>query len=183
MFLLNVISPDTLSTAGARLLDTLIGGALGLIVFALWPTWSEAPARDALAELVDAQRAYLSDVLRAYTIGIRPPSDEIRLVSRRLRLARVNAESTVARSLSEPTARRIDPERAQGALATVLRMTQATHVLRLEAQEHEPPPPSPGWPASPRRSTRGWRPSSRRCGRARGHPRTNCPTCAPPTTR
>jgi uncharacterized membrane protein YccC len=143
VFLLNVISPDTLSTAGARLLDTLIGGALGLIVFALWPTWSEAPARDALAELVDAQRAYLSDVLRAYTIGIRPPSDEIRLVSRRLRLARVNAESTVARSLSEPPARRIDPERAQGALATVLRMTQATHVLRLEAQEHEPPPPSP----------------------------------------
>jgi uncharacterized membrane protein YccC len=143
VFLLNAISPDTLATAGARLLDTLIGGALGLIVFALWPTWSEAPARDSLAELVDAERRYLSDVLRAHTVGTRPPSDEIRLISRRLRLARVNAESTVARSLSEPAGRRIDHERAQGTLATVLRLTQATHVLRLEAQEHEPPPPSP----------------------------------------
>jgi uncharacterized membrane protein YccC len=143
VFLLNAVSPDTLATAGARLLDTLVGGALGLIVFALWPTWSEAPARDSLAELVDAERRYLSDVLGAYTTGTRPPPDEIRLISRRLRLARVNAESTVARSLSEPPARRIDPERAQGTLATMLRMTQATHVLRLEAQEREPPPPTP----------------------------------------
>jgi len=143
VFLLNAISPDTLATASARLLDTLVGGALGLIVFALWPTWSEAPARDSLAELVDVQRRYLSDVLGAYTAGTRPAPDEIRLVSRRLRLARVNAESTVARSLSEPAARRTDPERAQGALATVLRLTQTTHVLRLEAQEDEPPEPSP----------------------------------------
>src|ERR1700761_3098483 len=111
VFLINVITPDTLSTAGSRLLDTLVGGALGLIVFALWPTWSEAPARDSLAELVDAERRYLSDVLGAYTTGTRPPPDEIRLVSRRLRLARVNAESTVARSLSEPPARRVDHDR------------------------------------------------------------------------
>ncbi len=143
VFLLNAINPDTLATASARLLDTLVGGALGLLVFALWPTWSLAPARDSLAELVAAERRYLSDVLAAYTAGARPPSDEIRLVSRRLRLARVNAESTVARSLSEPPARRIDHDRAQGTLATALRLTQATHVLRLEAQEHEPPPPSP----------------------------------------
>ena len=143
VFLLNAINPDTLATAGSRLLDTLVGGAFGLIVFAVWPTWSAAPARDSLAELVDAERRYLTDVLGAYTAGTRPPTDEIRTISRRLRLARVNAESTVARSLSEPPARRIDPERAQGTLATVLRLTQASHVLRLEAQEHEPPPPSP----------------------------------------
>ncbi len=143
VFLLNVISPDTLATAGARLLDTLVGGALGLIVFALWPTWSEAPARDSLAELVEVLRRYLTDVLGAYIAGARPPSDEIRLVSRRLRLTRVNAESTVARSLSEPPSRRVDPERAQGALATLLRLTQTAHVLRLEAQEHQPPTPTP----------------------------------------
>jgi uncharacterized membrane protein YccC len=144
VFLLNIVNPDTLATAGARLLDTLIGGALGLLVYAAWPTWSEGPARDAVAELVGALRQYLSEVLGAYTAGTRPPTDEIRRISRRLRLARVNAELTVARSLSEPTSRQIDPERAQGALATILRMTQAAHVLRLEAQEHDPPPPSPG---------------------------------------
>ena len=31
MFLLNAISPDTLATAAARLIDTLIGGAIGLV--------------------------------------------------------------------------------------------------------------------------------------------------------
>ena len=45
VFLLNAINPDTLSTAAARLLDTAVGGALGLIVFAAWPTWSRRPAR------------------------------------------------------------------------------------------------------------------------------------------
>ena len=40
VFLINAISPDTLATACARLLDTLVGGTLGLLVFALWPTWS-----------------------------------------------------------------------------------------------------------------------------------------------
>ncbi|MFZ0386134.1 MAG: FUSC family protein [Solirubrobacteraceae bacterium] len=143
VFLLNVVNPDTLATAGARLLDTLVGGALGLIVFALWPTWSEAPARDSLADLLGALRKYLSDVLGAYTTGKRPPGDELRRTSRQLRLARVNAESRVARSLSEPVSRRVDPERAQGALATILRLTQGAHVLRLEAQEHALPAPSP----------------------------------------
>ena len=40
VFLLNAIAPDTLATAWARLLDTLVGGTLGLLAYALWPTWS-----------------------------------------------------------------------------------------------------------------------------------------------
>ena len=38
VFLLNVVSPDTLATAGARLLGTLVGGTIGLLAYALWPT-------------------------------------------------------------------------------------------------------------------------------------------------
>src|SRR5262249_44479526 len=51
VFLLNAIAPDTLATAWARLLDTLVGGTLGLVAYALWPTWSQTPARHALADL------------------------------------------------------------------------------------------------------------------------------------
>jgi uncharacterized membrane protein YccC len=144
VFLINVITPDTLSTAGSRLLDTLVGGTFGLIVFALWPTWSEAPARQSLADLIAAQRAYVAAVLGWIADGVRPPTEEVRTLAGRLRLTRVNASSTVARSLSEPSTRRIDSTRAQGALTASLRLTRVTHVLGLDAREAERPEPVPG---------------------------------------
>ncbi len=151
VFLLNTISPDTLATAGARLVDTLIGSAFGLLVFALWPSWSAAPARGSLGELVDAQRAYLATVLAAYVTATPPSVTELRNRARRVRLARLNAQATVARSLSEPRERRIDPHRAQGALATVRRLTRATHILRLDALDRPPTTPVPGLAALARR--------------------------------
>ncbi|HEY2259297.1 MAG TPA: FUSC family protein [Solirubrobacteraceae bacterium] len=135
VFLLNVVSPDTLATASARLVDTLVGGTLGLLAFALWPTWSRQPARQSLAEVVEAQRDYLDEVLAAAIDGRRAPHGELRPLARRARLARTNAEATVAHSLSEPTTRRIDSERSQGALAALRRLIQAVHVLRLDAED------------------------------------------------
>ena len=44
VFLLNAISPDTLATAWARLLDTLVGGTLGLLAYRLWPTTTRCGA-------------------------------------------------------------------------------------------------------------------------------------------
>ncbi len=134
VFLLNTITPDTLSTAGARLLDTLIGGSLGLIIYAIWPTWTSGTAWESLAELVGAQRAYLAGVLSAVHEGRRPAGQETRALARRVRLARTTAEASVAQSLSEPATRRIDQAKAQGALGTMRRLVQAAHVLRLDAE-------------------------------------------------
>jgi hypothetical protein len=142
--LLNVITPDTLSTAGSRLLDTIVGGTFGLIVFALWPTWSEAPARQSLADLIAAQRAYGSALLGWYVTGIRPPADEVRDLTRQLRLTRVNAEATVARSLSEPSARQIDQGRAQRALGALRRLARVSHLLSLDARDQQQLEPVPG---------------------------------------
>jgi uncharacterized membrane protein YccC len=143
VFLLNVISPDTLATAWARLIDTLVGGSLGLLAYAVWPTWSDTTARQALAELVAAHRAYLRAILTALIRGRRADEAEMRALSRRARLARTNAESAVARSLTEPATRRIDAEQSQGALATLRRLVQAAHVLRLDVQEDRPRMPRP----------------------------------------
>ncbi len=143
VFLLNAISPDTLATAWARLLDTLVGGALGLLAYGLWPTWSQTSARNALADLIDVAREYVKATLAAITAG-RPASvQEMRPLSRRVRLARTQAEATVARSLSEPETRRIDAEQSQGALAAMRRLVQAVHVLRLDAQEERSRRPVP----------------------------------------
>jgi uncharacterized membrane protein YccC len=134
VFLLNVISPDTLSTAGARLVDTLAGGSLGLIAYAIWPTWTSGSARESLAELVGALRAYLAGVLSAVIEGRPLPGQEVRALARQARLARTNAEATVARSLSEPPTRRIDVNQALGALGAMRRLVQAAHVLRLDLE-------------------------------------------------
>lgn len=143
VFLLNALSPDTLAAAWARLLDTLVGGAIGLLAYALWPTWSAVPARQALADLLAAQREYLRTVLARLVDARRADEDELRRLSRGARLARTTAEATVARSLSEPETRRIEADESQSALAAMRRLVQAAHVLRLDAQEDRTRRPLP----------------------------------------
>ncbi len=143
VFLINTISPSTLAIASARLLDTLIGSAIGLLAYALWPTWSRMPARQALAALVDADRAYIDAVLAAVISGRRARDDQMRSLSRSARLARTSAEATIAQSLSEPDTRRIDPERSQGALGALRRLAQSIHTLRLDVQDERRRDPVP----------------------------------------
>ncbi|HTU98597.1 MAG TPA: FUSC family protein, partial [Solirubrobacteraceae bacterium] len=143
VFLLNAVSPDTLATATDRLVDTLVGGAIGLIAYALWPTWARTSAWQSLADLVGAERSYIDGVLTAAAQGRRPGDQRMRSLARRARLARTTAESTVARSLSEPSTRRIDASQSQRALGAMRRLVQAAHVLRLDVQderEHRPQP-------------------------------------------
>ena len=47
VFLLHAIAPGTVQTALDRGIDTAIGGAIGLIAYALWPTWSARVGRPA----------------------------------------------------------------------------------------------------------------------------------------
>jgi uncharacterized membrane protein YccC len=135
VFLLNAIAPDTLATAWARLLDTLVGGTLGLLAYALWPTWSYVSARQSLADLVEAERAYLKAILAVISDGRRADDQEMRSLGRHVRLTRTATEASVARSLSEPATRRIDAEQSQGSLAAARRLVLAAHVLRLDAQD------------------------------------------------
>ena len=143
VFLLNVVNPDTLGAASARLLDTMVGSVIGLLAYALWPTWSKAPARQALAKLVDAQRSYLVAVLAAVISGRRPEDQQMRSLARQARLAATSADATVAQSLSEPATRRIDPERSQGSLTAVRRLVQSVHTIRLDAQDDRDHRPFP----------------------------------------
>jgi hypothetical protein len=83
-------------------------------------------------------------ILSALITGHKAEESQMRPLSRRARLARTTAESTVARSLSEPATRRIDAEQSQGLLAAMRRLVQAGHVLRLEVQDERPREPLPG---------------------------------------
>ena len=143
VFLLNALDPDTLSTATSRLVDTLIGAAIGLFVYAVWPTWSRNAAQSALAELVEAIRRYAMLVLDAVVEGTAVAPDQARDIARAARLARTRAEADVARSLGEPPSHRIDDRVGPGMLGEARRLVQATHVLRLDVQETPDPAPEP----------------------------------------
>jgi uncharacterized membrane protein YccC len=143
VFLLDAVTTDTLATAGDRLLNTLVGGAIGLLAYALWPTWSHKPARQALAEVLHDQREYLAAIAGAIVAGRQATAAEVAPLARRARLAYTTAGETVARSLAEPAARRIDAEQSQSILVAERRLVSVIHVLRTIAHEgggHEPVP-------------------------------------------
>jgi uncharacterized membrane protein YccC len=132
VFLLEAVAPSTLSVAFDRGVDTLVGGTIALIAYVLWPTWSGASAREALAALAAAHRAYLHAVLDAIVDGHAPAEGELRSLARASRLAWTTAEATLERSLTEPLSRRIDDVQARGVMTGLRRLVQATHVIRLE---------------------------------------------------
>ena len=101
-------------------------------------------ARQSLADLVQAERAYVERaILAVIADGRRAEEREMRPLSRRVRLTRTTTEANVARSLSEPATRRINAEQSQGSLAAARRLVLAAHVLRLDAQEERGRRPLP----------------------------------------
>jgi uncharacterized membrane protein YccC len=143
VFLLDAVTTDTLATASDRLLDTIVGGAIGLLAYALWPTWSQKPARQSLADLVRAQRAYLAAVMDAIVAARKADEREVAPLARGARMAFTSAQETVARSLAEPSNRQIDPEQSQGILGALRRLVSAVHVLRTETQDERKHTPVP----------------------------------------
>jgi hypothetical protein len=148
VLLLGFVTGGAWHTAGDRLVDTLIGGALALLAYALWPSWSERDARRALGRLVAAQRAYLAVVLGGAAHQWEPGGYDEGAASglaRRTRLARVNAQAAVGRSLAEPAAHRIAG--GQAILATMQRIGVSAHALRTERRDRVAAGPSSALPS------------------------------------
>jgi uncharacterized membrane protein YccC len=98
------VAPETV--IAARAINTALGGGLALLAYAVWPTWEKTQTRTALADLLDAYRAYTSAVFMAYEGGPLTAIDSVRTIGRR---ARSNAEASVDRMCGEPrvTARQV----------------------------------------------------------------------------
>jgi uncharacterized membrane protein YccC len=115
----------------ARGLNTLIGGTLALVAYAVWPTWERTQVNEVVARLLDAYLAYFTDVIE-YLGGspnVTPTDlDRLRLASR---LARTNALASVDRMQSEPWTRADDIPLLTGMLASSHRFLHA--VLSVEA--------------------------------------------------
>jgi uncharacterized membrane protein YccC len=102
VFLLAAIGSTPAQTMAARAANTVAGGVLATIAYALWPTWESTQVADSFAEMLDASRRYLQGVFRRFgpaTGGREPSLEHERLEWRR---ARTNVESSVDRVISEP---------------------------------------------------------------------------------
>ncbi len=127
-----------------RAVNTAVGGVFALIAYALWPTWERTQVSDALAEMLDACRAYFRAVVQRFgreDVTLEADLDESRRAWRR---ARSNAEASVDRVSSEP---KITAEKL-GCLTSILASSHAlAHAMMgLEAGLIQRPPHTP--PAS-----------------------------------
>jgi len=115
----------------ARGLNTLVGGTLALIAYAVWPTWERTQVGEVVARLLDSYRVYFTNVVEYLEgdSGVTPTDlDHLRLASR---LARTNALASVDRLQSEPWTRADDIPLFTGMLASSHRFLHA--VLSVEA--------------------------------------------------
>ncbi len=133
VFLLHAVAPDSATVALDRGIDTAIGGAIGLVAYMLWPTWSSTSIGWQLAGLVEAQRDYLRAVFAGLASGRRPADADVRPLARRARIAWTDAEAVVTLARTEPPRGGRDPTVAMSTLGSLRRVVYGVHSLRLES--------------------------------------------------
>ncbi|MGH8888617.1 MAG: FUSC family protein [Acidothermaceae bacterium] len=139
VFLLAGLDTHPVTDGLDRLFATAIGSALALLSYVAFPTWGRRPASAAIAELAAATHRYVVLVLHSYIDSPPPTSDSLSSQGRAVRLARTNTEAALARSLADPTRRRLDAQLNAEILAALRRLAIAAHTLRLRRPAESKP--------------------------------------------
>ncbi len=119
-------------TVIARLIDTVLGSAVALSAYGLWPTWEKGRAREMLAQSLQAYAAYLASIAGRGA----PQRHEARQGAR---VARINAEASVKRLLAEPATSTALAELAQSLLTNGNRLARAVMTLEALLPAHDGP--------------------------------------------
>ncbi len=125
-------APDA-SVAADRSFYTVVGAVVALIAYLVWPTWAATSLPDRLADLIDTEGRYGSEVLAAWSDPAGADRSELERARLTARLTRSNTEALVDRWLSEPArGARLDRHQVLGVVATVRNCVQG--MLALHAQ-------------------------------------------------
>jgi uncharacterized membrane protein YccC len=130
---------NELSTVADRGLDTLVGGALALVGYAVWPTWERETLAAATRRLLDALASYADALLCAYVDPEAMDSVAVSTAATTARRARIAAQASLNRAVAEPARAGADTDTAAGILAAARRIVIALHALRVtidDATEH-----------------------------------------------
>jgi uncharacterized membrane protein YccC len=139
VMLLSPTGGTSLVVVGDRGLDTLAGGVIAMIGYAVWPTWEGEALPAAVSRLFTALADYCDIVLAAYVDPSAIDRPAIDAAASGARRARVEAMASLDRALAEPSRARSDTERAASLLASARRIVIALHALRTtveDAEEH-----------------------------------------------
>ena len=138
MFAVTGVEPGPV--IAARGLNTFAGGVLALAAYQVWPTWERSLVPEALARLLDAYRIYFQALCKSYIEPERSFSAELETARQAGRLARSNAEASVARLATEPgvTPRRI--ARVNAVLANSHRFIHAAMSMEAGLARSRPAP-------------------------------------------
>lgn len=126
---------------------TVLGAALALAAYAIWPTWERRRVPDRLADLVDTDGRYGAALLAAWADPAAADRAELDRLRMAARLARSNAEASVTRWRSEPAGRAaperggLDADTAEGILAAIRRYVWGALALHGQLPEVGPPRP------------------------------------------
>ncbi len=99
--LLEIAGLGVVVTAKARLADTLLGGFVAIGVYLIWPTWGKSNMYFKMAQLLDAQRVYATELIEV-AIGRKGLGDEMNNLLIRARSTRIVAEGALERVSYEP---------------------------------------------------------------------------------
>lgn len=124
----------------ARAINTVVGGVVALLAYALWPTWERKQLPQALAQMLDTYRDYFRAIVKAFVTpdSLRPDElDRYRLAGR---LARSNAQASVDRVSAEP-ASRASVGALQPILASSHRLVHAMMALESGLTSSQPVQP------------------------------------------
>ncbi len=124
----------------ARAINTVAGGLIALVAYAVWPTWERAIAPEAIAGMLDAYRLYFRAIRDSYErpeSNLRSSLDSARAAAR---LARTNAEASVDRLLAEPGTSADLAVLHSGALASSHRFVHAVMALEAGLLSSQPVP-------------------------------------------
>lgn len=111
-------------TMVSRLIATVVGSAMALAAYGLWPTREREQLRTSLAGLLRAYASYLA------SLGAASDRHQERREARNgARVARANAEAALARLLAEPTTSAEHAQLAQSLLTNSNRLARTTMTL------------------------------------------------------
>lgn len=116
VLLLSFVIPNPLLTAFGRMVDTLFGGALALLIYALWPTWELAQVSHTIAERIRTVRDFGVAVFGVYEQPGTYDEDALYTLLLQTRLEFSNAEASIQRSLQEPARHQFDADLGHGLL-------------------------------------------------------------------
>jgi uncharacterized membrane protein YccC len=122
VFLVAFAGVPTDRAVAYRALDTVVGGALALLAYAVWPTWESTGIPQRLARLLETESGFATMILRAYVDAREPDPARLEAARRAAALARSNAEASVTGMLGEPSRHAdVDREIALGIVSGIHR--------------------------------------------------------------